>query len=715
MNKYPVVIQYSEEDCGAACVASIFKFYGRNLTLNRIRDSIGSGQLGTTLLGLRRGTEALGLYTRTGKASSDFLKKLSKMPLPAIIHWKGYHWVVLYGQRGKKYIIGDPAIGIRYLSQEELLEGWQNGVVLLLQPDANRFFAEPDDKLNTFEKVIQGIKPYRGLILEALVISQLIGLLSLASPFLVQILTDDVLVRRDTDLLISLVLAVIVMHIINSSLELVQNMLIANFAQRFQLKLMLEFGQKLLSLPLKYYESRRSGEIASRLRDIEKINSFIAQAVIGFPTRLFMAIVCLCLMFYYSWKLSLFSLLIAALMNITTIAFLPIIKQKVRKYMVLDAENQGVLVEIFKGALTLKTTTAAAQFWEELQSRFSRLTKLSLTTIQIQIINQKFSGLVANIGSTFLLLFGSQLVISKELTIGQLLAFSSLTGNVTGLFSFIIGIVDEFAQVQTANTRIQEVINSTPESSPDTQKPWANIPEDIDICCSKLNFYYTGSVDLLEDFSVTIPGGKVTALIGKSGCGKSTLAKLIAGLHTVQSGNIRYGIYNLQDLSLESLRRQVVLVPQDAHFWSRSIIENFRLGYPNVSFQEIVNACKITLADEFISRLPDTYQTVLGEFGANLSGGQRQRLALARAIVNNPPILILDESTAGLDPSSESEVLDKLLFSRVGKTTIIISHRPRVIERADWIVFLSKGTLKMEGKVEDLRSFPGDHLDFLTP
>ncbi|MBD2204073.1 peptidase domain-containing ABC transporter [Calothrix sp. FACHB-1219] len=715
MKKYPVIMQHSEEDCGAACVASILKFYGRNLTINRIREAIGSGQLGTTLLGLRRGTEALGLYTRTGKASENFLKNLSKMPLPAIIHWQGYHWVVLYGQRGKQYIIGDPAIGIRYLSQQELIEGWQNGVVLLLQPDANRFFAEPDDKVNTFEKLIQGILPHRGVIIEALVISQLIGLLSLASPFLVQILTDDVLVRRDSDLLISVVLAVIVMHIVNSSLELVQNMLIANFAQRLQLKLMLEFGQKILNLPLKYYEARRSGEVSSRVRDIEKINSFIAQAVIGFPTKLFMAIVCLCLMFYYSWKLALFSLIIVFLMSISTIVFLPIVQQKTRKYMVLDAENQGVLVEIFKGALTLKTTTSAAQFWEELQSRFTRLTKLSLTTIQIEIINQKFSGLVANIGSTVLLLFGSQLVISKELTIGQLLAFSSLTGNVTGLFSFIIDVVDEFAQVQTAHSRIQEVIDSTPEASLDTQKPWANIPDNTDIICSQLSFYYAGRIDLLEDFSVTIPGGKVIALIGKSGCGKSTLAKLIAGLHTVQSGNIRYGIYNQQDLSLESLRQQVVLVPQDAHFWSRSIIENFRLGSPNVSFEEIVNACQITLADEFISKLPDTYQTVLGEFGANISGGQRQRLALARAIVHNPPILILDESTAGLDPSSESEILDRLLFYRTGKTTIIISHRPRVIERADWIIFLEKGKLKMEGKVEELRSLPGDHLDFLTP
>ena len=190
---------------------------------------------------------------------------------------------------------------------------------------------------------------------------------------------------------------------------------------------------------------------------------------------------------------------------------------------------------------------------------------------------------------------------------------------------------------------------------------------------------------------------------------------MIAGLYIPQSGNIRVGIYNLQDLSLDSLRHQVVLVPQEPHFWSRSIVENFRLGAPYVTFEQIVKACQIAEADDFISKLPDKYQTILGEFGANISGGQRQRLAIARAIVNEPPILILDESTAGLDPVSEAQVLDKLLFHRQGKTTILISHRPRVIERADWIVLLEHGKLKLQGSVEELRSIPGDHLDFLTP
>ncbi|NER29497.1 MAG: ATP-binding cassette domain-containing protein, partial [Symploca sp. SIO1C4] len=195
--------------------------------------------------------------------------------------------------------------------------------------------------------------------------------------------------------------------------------------------------------------------------------------------------------------------------------------------------------------------------------------------------------------------------------------------------------------------------------------------------------------------------------------GKSTLAKLIAGLYKVNSGNIRYGLYNQQDLSLECLRQQVVLVPQEPHFWSRSIIENFRFSYPHISFEDIVQACQIAGADEFISKLPDKYQTVLGEFGANLSGGQRQRLAIARAIVTDPPVLILDESTGALDPVSEAQVLDRLLSHRRGKTTIMISHRPKVIQRADWIVLLENGRLKIQGEPEELRKLPGEHLDFI--
>lgn len=713
--KYQVVRQHSEEDCAAACLATIAKHHGRTFTLNRIREAVGTGQLGTTLLGLKRGSEALGFNARSVRATPAMLERMNEVPLPAVIHWKGYHWVVFYGQRGKKYVLADPGVGIRHLSKQELLEGWANGVMLLLEPDTVRFLNQQDEKIGGFGRFFAPVWNYRGILAEAFLINLVLGLLSLALPFLIQILTDDVLVRGDTQLLTSVVIAVVVMNLVSSCLKLVQSYLIAHFSQRLQLGLVLEFGRAILRLPLAYYEARRSGEIVSRLRDIQEINQLVSQVVISLPSQLFIAIASLGFMLFYSWKLTLAACGFAVLMTGSTIVFLPMLQQKTRSLLVLEAENQGVLVETFKGALTLKTTTSAPQFWEEFQSRFGRLANITFRTIQISIINSTFSGLVSSLGSIAMLWLGSSLVINRELTIGQLLAFNSMNGNFLGLIGTVIAFVDEFTLAQTATQRLTEVIDSTPENQNDDKRPFSKIPDNADIVCTNLNFHHAGRVDLLENFTLKIRGGKVIALIGKSGCGKSTLAKLIAGLYTLQSGNIRIGIYNLEDLSLDCLRQQVILVPQEPHFWSRSILENFRLGSPQVTFEQIVRACQIADANEFISKLPDKYQTVLGEFGANISGGQRQRLAIARAIVNEPPVLILDESTGGLDPVSEAQVLERLLFHRQGKTTILISHRPRVINRADWIVFLEQGKLKTQGSLEELKAQHGDHLDFLTP
>ncbi len=323
---------------------------------------------------------------------------------------------------------------------------------------------------------------------------------------------------------------------------------------------------------------------------------------------------------------------------------------------------------------------------------------------------------VSNLGSVSLLWFGSYLVIARELTIGQLVASYTLSQNLTRLATDLVSVTNEVIWIKAAAERLTEVTDAKPEiEANDAKKPFAKITEDAEIICTTLNFNYPGQVNLLEDFSLTILGSQVVALIGESGCGKSTLAKLMAGLYPLQSGNIRVGIYNLQDLAPDCLRQQVILIPQEPHFWSRSIIENFRLGSPHVRFEQIVLACQIAGADDFISKLPDKYQAVLGEFGAGLSGGQRQRLAIARAIVTAPPVLILDESTANLDPVSEARVLDGLLSHRQGKTTILISHRPKVINRADWIVLLEQGRLKLQGTLEDLKTQTGDHLNFLTP
>ena len=713
--EYPLIKQHNEEDCGAASLASICNYYGKIFTISRCREFVGTGQQGTTLLGLKQGAEVLGFNTRAVKASLEMVNK-KVLSLPAIIHWKGYHWVVLYGKKGHKYVVADPGLGVRFLDRQSFVAGWTDGVMLLLEPDLVRFTEQVDDrdKVGGFRHFLRRVLPYKGILGQTLLINCVLGLLSLTSPFLLQILTDDVLVRGDTELLSRVAIAVTIMYVVRSSLQLAQSNLIAHFAQRIKLGLVFEFGRQILRLPLTYYETRRSGEIVSRLEDIQEINQLIAQAVVRLPSQFFVALVSLGFMFFYSPQLSLIALIIAMVMTISTLIFMPTLQQKIRQTMALSAENQGILVETFKGAITVKTTTAAPQFWSEFQHRYSRLANFTFKTIQISYINGIFSNFVSSVGSIGLLWFGSQLVIDQYLTIGMLLAFNSMNSNFHSFINTTIDFIDEFARAKTATQRLTEVIQASPETTVDSVKPWAKIPSNMDIVCTELNFHHTGRVDLLEDFNLTIPGGQVIALIGKSGCGKSTLAKLIGGLYQPQSGNIRFGTYNQQDLALDCLRQQIVLVPQEAHFWSRSIIDNFRLGNPNISFEQIVTACQITGADEYISQLPDKYLTILGEFGSNLSGGQRQRLALARAIVNHPPVLILDESTGALDPISETEVLETLLAFRRGKTTIIISHRPPVISKADWIVMLEAGKVKLQGDRRKLNYQAGEHQQFLV-
>ncbi|MBW4424321.1 MAG: peptidase domain-containing ABC transporter [Nostoc desertorum CM1-VF14] len=711
--KYQSVLQHSEEDCGAASLATVAKHYGRTFAISRMREVVGTGSRGTSLLGLRRGAETLGFNTRQVKASVQLLDELHKAPLPAIIHWKGYHWVVLYGQKGKKYVIADPGVGIRYLTREELLEGWGNGIMLLLTPDDSRFYQQSDDKIGGFGRYLMRVLPYRVILIQAIAINIVIGLLSLVSPLMMQLLTDDVLVRGDTQLLTVVAIGAIALSLFSSAIGLVQSHLIGHFGQRLQLGLILEYGRQLLRLPLSYFEGRRSGEVVSRIADVDHINELVSQIVLGLPSQFFIALVSLGFMLFYSWGLTLASLAAFIIVTLVNLLFLPALRQKTRQAIVLGTENQGFLVETFRGVQVLKTTQATPQAWQEYQANYGRLANLGWSMMKLGL----YSGTITNIISTFtniaLLWLGSYLVINRTLSIGQLLAFSGMSGNFLGFLGSVIGLVDEFITAQIVIQRLTEVIDATPEDDKDEKKPWAELKGNIDITCTNLNFHHAGRVDLLQDFSLIIPGGQVIGLIGKSGCGKSTLAKLLAGLYVLQSGNIRYGIYNQQDLSMECLRQQVVLVPQEPHFWSRSILENFRFSYPQITFEQIVQACEIAGADEFISKLPDKYQTVLGEFGANLSGGQRQRLAIARAIVTDPPILILDESTGALDPVSEAQLLDRLLSHRLGKTTIMISHRPKVIGRADWIVLLEEGHLKIQGTPETLRHQRGEHLDFL--
>ncbi|MFM7640111.1 MAG: peptidase domain-containing ABC transporter [Cyanobium sp.] len=710
MQRHVCVEQHSEEDCGAACLATVALHHGKRLPLARIRELVGTGSGGTTLLGLRRGADAVGFHARAVRAEPELIGQLDSIPLPVICHWKGDHLVVLHGRQGNRFVVADPAVGLRLLRREEFLHGWTNGVMLLLEPDHARLAEQEEENRHPLLRFLPLALPYSGLLLQALGINMVLGLLGLTMPLLMQLLTDDVLVRRDSQLLTSLGLGMLLLFGFRTVMSTIQGHMVGHFAQRLQLGMVMNYGHKLLQLPMSYFDSHRSGEVVARIGDVSLINTMIGTIVLGIPSQAFVAGISFLVMITYSGALTAASLLAFAIVTAVGLLFVPATRRKTQRLIVESADNQGFLVEVFRGAQVLKTTEATPQAWDEFQSNVGRLANLRWGTMQLGLFSSATTGFLSSATTLALLWYGSSFVIKGQLSIGQLLAFNGFSGNVLGFLASLIAFAGQYSTAQVVFRRLSEVLDATVEDPSAPQKARVVLPAGCEISCDRISFHHPGRVELLQDFSLCIPGGRCTALIGESGCGKSTLVKLIAGLYPPQGGTIRYGPYGLSDIALECLRQQVALIPQEDQFFNRSILANFKLAYPDVSFEQVVAACDLALADAFIRELPDGYQTVLGEFGANLSGGQRQRLAIARALVTNPPVLILDESTAALDPVLKRRLMDRLLQHRAGLTTIMISHRPSVIAGCDWVVYLERGQVTQQGSPLELRQ-----IDALVP
>ena len=700
---YPCVRQFDEEDCGAACMATVAACHGAHLSLSDVRDIVGTTGNGTTLLGLRRGAESLGFRAQAAKADATLLDQLDQIPLPIICHWKGNHWVVLHGIAGDRLVLADPALGVVELDRDTFLQGWTDCVLLLLEPDPGRFNRSERAARSGLYVFRQFLGPFKPLLGQAIALNCVIGLLGLSMPLLMQILTDDVLIRGDSGLLASLSLALMLLFGLRGLLAFLQGHLVGYFAQKLQLQMTMHYGHRLLALPLRYFENRRSGEVVSRISDIQRLNSLMTDVVLALPSQLCIAAVSLLLMLTYNVWLTLAAVTCYLVVIVANLCFLPAQAQLAKNLLVKGADNQGHLVELFRGMSVLKCSDATAQAWQEYQRNIGKLTNLSWMALRLDLKESTLTSLLGSLSGLALLWYGSSFVIQQQLSIGQLLAFNGMGTNVLAFLTGISAVSQEFLRADVVLKRMSEVLSERPEDQLHAGVHSVRLADDADIVCDEISYHHPGRRQLLDRFSLHIPGGITTAVIGESGCGKSTLMRLVAAIDQPQSGSILYGPYNGRDLDINNLRKQVVLVPQESVLFNRSIADNLRFAHPDASFEQIVEACRISLADDFIRDLPEGYQTVVGEFGANLSGGQRQRLAIARALLSQPPILILDESTSAMDPVLENRLLDQLLHQRRGQTTLFVSHRPSMILRADWIVYLEAGKVKVQNHPTLLR------------
>ncbi|PBB14182.1 peptidase C39 [Mesorhizobium loti] len=686
-------------DCGAASLASVAAFYGYKLPLSRIRQYASTGRSGTTVLGLMEAARKLGFVAKGVKGGFD---SLYKIPKPAIAHLIVsevlHHFVVVQAINARWVVVMDPAYGeIRKLAHEEFKKQWTGALVLLVPAGTFKRRDETTSPLGRFARLLA---PHKAAMAQALAGALVTTILGLSTAIYVQKIVDHVITAGNRNLLNLMSVAMLLILVVQILINLLRNRLVLQTGQKIDVHLILGYYNHILSLPQKFFDSMRMGEIISRMNDAVKIRSFLNDVSINMFVDVLTILFSLGLMFIYSWKIA---LVVAASIPLYLSVYWIINRlnrNRQRAVMENAAELETQLVESLGAVSTIKISGVASFANFKVETRFIKMLHSVYSSGLISIFGDSTSTFLANVFTIVLMWFGTTLALDQTVTPGELLSCYTLLGYITRPIASLIQTNRIVQDAFIAADRLFEIFDLEPESGGGVDADKSDIG---DIHLEKVTFRYGSQLELFEDLSVTFRRGEMTAVVGESGSGKSTLAALLQNVYPLEGGHIRIGHYALQDLSTVSLRKVVAAVPQSIDVFSGSVIDNIALGEFEPNIEKILQICDQTGLREVIERWPGGFQAYLGENGVRLSGGEKQRLSLARALYRDPEILILDEATSSLDSVAEAFVLRVVEdLCRDGKTIVVISHRLSTIRGADKIVVLDKGRIVAEGKHADL-------------
>ena len=703
--RYPFFQQQSASDCGAASLVMVGQYWGKRFSVNRLREISHADRNGASLRGLIIAAESIGFTTRPVETT---LEDLAKQELPAIAHWEDKHYIVVYRITKDRVVVCDPAIGQLSLTYEEFEAGWA-GYTLLLQPTT--LLKDAEESKIPFWQFIELIKPHRIALLEIFLASLIIQVFGLVTPVFTQLLLDRVVVQRSTLTLNAVGLGLLIFGLFGVAMSALRQYLLEHVAKRVDISLIVGFISHAFKLPLSYFESRYVGDIISRVQENRKIQQFLTGETLSILLDLLTMFVYATLMFWYSWKLALLVLVIIPPFIILALIATPFLRRISREIFAASNEQTKYLIQSLTGIRTVKALAVEQTVrwhWEEL---FGKSVKIAFSGGIIGNILGICSSVIQTLVTTALLWFGVWQVIQGELTIGQLVAFNMLMGNVISPFQRLTFVWNELQEIIIAIERINDVIDAEPEEDLQVQLRQAlpSIQGHIRFDCVSFRYQEECDRNILENISFEVQPGQTVALVGRSGSGKTTLSKLCLGFYLPTEGNIYIDGYDLATLSLRSLRQQIGVVDQDTFLFGGTIRENISIAYPEADLTEIVDVATQAGAHDFIKELPMGYETQIGEGGGILSGGQKQRLAIARALMGDPRLLILDEATSHLD--TESERIIQANFDRVlrDRTTLVIAHRLSTIRNADQILVLTKGVLIESGSHEELMAKHGQY------
>lgn len=703
--------QFDSSDCGAACIVMIASHFGLQLNIAKTRKLAGTDIEGTNFKGLIDVAHAYHFKCRAVKGSKECINKSLFTPFIAHTEKNGInHFIVVKKITKNKIIIWDPdPMKQKYrLTYRQFLDWW-TGYAFFLEPDIG--FQKSEQKENLLLKFIPVFLPHKKILVFSFISSILLLVFGIISSFYYKYIFDEVINAKAAFSLHCLSLGVLIVTVIQSIMGCVRSVLLSHFSYKTDLQLNFSYLSHIFKLPLSFFESRKSGEILSRLGDLDKIKQTLSNAALSGIMDAVMLIVSGPILFGISGRLFGISIVTVVIVSILSMIYAKIYRSYYSKAMSQNADVQSYLYESLNGVATVKALNAEGIVNEEYEKKKMIAIETSWKLNKYGITQGVSTGLINGISGILVYWIGCSSIIGGTLSFGTLITFNSLLGYFTGPLFRLVNIQNSVQESLVAAERVGEILEL--ECEKDENRKYLT-PKTIrgHIKFENVTFAYGSRKPIYEKLNLEIPPGSWTAFVGPSGCGKSTFVKLILKFYEANDGKIFLDGKDIRDIDSTILRSKIGYVPQDIFLFSGTVAENISLHSPNASLEEIIEASKKAGADDFINNLSKRYDTVLGEHGGGLSGGEKQRLALARALLGNPSFLILDEATSSLDTVSEMEihnVIKKLRKENI--SVILIAHRLSTVMNCDRIFVMKEGKIIQSGNHKELITKKGLYKD----